>query len=98
MMTAVPEMSSKLLNSMPDNTNKILCKSSEQFLSKYNLTETSDNTSKIFTYNNQQYKANINFTNNKISINHMNTQDNIQSQTEIPNLNIFFKNNSFDIA
>jgi hypothetical protein len=28
----------------------------------------------------------------------MNTQDNIQSQTEIPNLNIFFKNNSFDIA
>ncbi len=70
------------------------CETSNQFLLANNIT---DNSTKTFTYDNQIYKATINFTNNSITIDHIGTQDDSKTQTEIPNLNLFFEKNNFKI-
>ncbi len=70
------------------------CETSNQFLLANNITE---NTTKTFSYDNQIYKATINFTNNNITIDHIGMQDDSIIQTEIPNLNLFFEENNFNI-
>lgn len=77
-----------------EDTNLDFCETSKQFLLANNITE---NTTKTFTYENQIYKATINFTSNNINIDHIGTQDDSKIQTEIPNLNLFFEKNNFNI-
>ena len=72
----------------------LFCETSNQFLLANNITQ---NTTKTFTYENQIYKATINFTSNSIKIEHIGTQDDSKIQTEIPNLNLFFERNNFNI-
>jgi len=70
------------------------CETSKQFLLANNITE---NSTKTFSYDNQIYKATINFTNNGINIDHIGTQDDSKTETELPNLNLFFEKNNFNI-
>lgn len=86
------------------------CETSKQFLTINNLSDTSDVTTKTlvadntiqkatkdFIYDNQIYQAIVDYTNNNITIKHIGTQDDSQKETELPNLNLFFKNNNFKI-
>jgi len=77
-----------------EDANLAFCETSNQFLLANNITE---NATKTFTYENQIYKATINFTSNSINIDHIGTQDDSKIQTELPNLNLFFEKNNFNI-
>ncbi|AHB41473.1 hypothetical protein P148_SR1C00001G0683 [candidate division SR1 bacterium RAAC1_SR1_1] len=70
------------------------CETSKQFLIANNISE---NTTKTITYENQIYKTTTDFTNNMIMIDHIGTQDDSKIETELPNLNLFFKNNNFNV-
>lgn len=72
----------------------VFCKTSEQFLISNNISET---TTKQITYDNQIYKVNIDFTNNSITFTNIWVLDKNKILTEIPNLNLFFENNKFNI-
>jgi hypothetical protein len=90
----VTEYAMMKATTIEEDTDLAFCETSKQFLLANNISE---NTTKTFTYNNQIYKATINFTNNSINIDHIGTQDDSKIQTELPNLNLFFEKNNFNI-
>lgn len=90
----VTEYAMMKATTIEEDANLAFCETSKQFLLANNISE---NTTKTFTYNNQIYKATINFTNNNITIDHIGTQDDSKIESEWANLNLFFKNNNFNI-
>lgn len=91
---AIGETSSDEATTTPAPSPTPFCETSKQFILANNIAE---DTTKTINYNNQIYKATINFINNNITIDHIGTQDDNKIQTELPNLNLFFKNNNFNI-